>query len=116
MTWDDRTLSALHHQHNPRLSTAQVARLADWCANRCRQSRVENPTALLVACLKRAQPEPEPTAPTPPRQHRPDRSWRRDLQPMSPEQHAAAEAAMRAELARIRAILDAPNSPPTDFP
>lgn len=118
MTWDERTLSALHQQHNPRLATAQVAGIANWVAQRCAQTRVDNPTALLVACLKRAQPEPEPSAHAP-RQHRPDRSWRRDLEPMSDADRAASQHAMRDCLTRVHALLATPDeivthNPPDD--
>lgn len=107
MTWDERTLSALHQQHNPRLSTAQVASIANWCSQRCAQTRVDNPTAMLVACLKRA--EPEPTAP-PPRQYRPDRSYRRDLEPMSDADRERSATAMRDCMTRVNALLAAADS------
>ena len=111
MIWDERTLSRLHSQHNARLSTAQVEAIAAWVESR----DCDNPTALLVACLKRADPD-EPPPRTAPRQHRPDRSYRRDLAPMSDAERAASAVAMRECIDRVRAMLEAPREIVTHDP
>lgn len=107
---DDRTCSRIASRLGPSIAPEVVAKLAAEINSLAARGEVADPEALLASWLRRREPHAREALAAEVRRDelraQRQRSWRRDLLPMSPQQREASEAAMREAMARINAMLN----------